>query len=77
MRTKVELRISPIWNPTAAELLSRAKERAFQTRQLVTGRRAEDAYLERIRKNLAARTVRKCLRFINEDRIQQLGMIQR
>ncbi|MGH8260331.1 MAG: hypothetical protein ACREUG_11635 [Steroidobacteraceae bacterium] len=59
MRRSVTLRVCPLWDAAPAELLQRAKERSFQSRQLAADRAAEDQFHARVARNLALRGVRR------------------
>ncbi|MGH8258548.1 MAG: hypothetical protein ACREUG_02530 [Steroidobacteraceae bacterium] len=67
MRQSVALRICPLWNPPLAELERRAKERIFQARQLLADRAVEDHFTARVARNVAARQVRRSIRFLNRE----------
>ena len=68
IKGKVRLRIAPLWDPTAAELLRRAREREFQVRQLLGDRKAEDRYAAGVARRVAANVARSCIKFVNRVR---------
>lgn len=65
MKRTITIRPCPLWDLPLDELTRRAREREFHVRQLIIDRAAEDAYYARVARNLAVRTARSAIRYVN------------